>query len=130
MLPCNVVHVGCHQMSRINYRRGRKLYVMYVEITHDDSCRCKCHSVLIKYVFSTIIWSMHACFLYYSSQPLYLKDHVDTGVDRWGTGGTRPPPPLFRVGGQHRNCPPHFSVQKNCEASCLTQHFSVLKAAT
>ena len=34
-----------------------------------------------------------------------------------GDGGdASPPPPLFRVGGQHGNCPPpppHFSVQKN-----------------
>ena len=44
-----------------------------------------------------------------------------TGVDRWGTGGDAFPP-LFRVGGQHRNCPPHFLVQKNCEAYSLTQH--------
>ena len=54
---------------------------------------------------------------------------VCTGVDRWGTGGDASPP-LFRVGGQHRNCPPHFSVQKNCEAYSLTQHSSLLKAAT
>ena len=43
-------------------------------------------------------------------------------------GGTRPP--LFRAGGQHRNCPPHFSVQKHCEAYSLTQHSSLLKATT
>ena len=38
--------------------------------------------------------------------------------------------PLFRVGGQHRNCPPHFLFQKKCEAYSLTQHASLLKAAT
>ena len=37
---------------------------------------------------------------------------------------------LFGVGGQHRNCPPHFSVQKNCESYRLTQHSSLLKVAT
>ena len=52
-----------------------------------------------------------------------------TGVDRWGTGGRVPP--FFRVGGQHRNCPPpHFSFQKYCEAYSLTQHSSLLIAAT
>ena len=44
-----------------------------------------------------------------------------------GDGGDASPP-LFRVGGQHRNCPPHFSVQKNCEAYNLSQHSSLLKA--
>ena len=41
-------------------------------------------------------------------------------------------PPLFSLGGQHRNCPPppHFSAQKNCEAYSLTHHSSLLKAAT
>ena len=30
-----------------------------------------------------------------------------TGVDRWGTGGTRPP--TFQLGGDHiGNVPPHF----------------------
>ena len=35
---------------------------------------------------------------------------VFTGVDQWGTGGDAPP--LFRVGGQHRNCPPTFQFRK------------------
>ena len=46
-----------------------------------------------------------------------------------GGGGTRPP--HFSVwGGQHRNCPPHFLVQKNCEVYSLTQHASLLKACS
>ena len=30
-----------------------------------------------------------------------------TGVDRWGTGGTRPPH-FSAWWGPHRKCPPHF----------------------
>ena len=35
-----------------------------------------------------------------------------TGVDRWGTGGGGRVPPLFSVGGQHRNPPPFFSSEQ------------------
>ena len=41
-----------------------------------------------------------------------------------GDGGDAPPT-LFLVGGQHRNCPPHFSVQKNCGECSLTHHSSL-----
>ena len=56
---------------------------------------------------------------------------IDTGVDRWGTGGTRPPP-HFSAWGDSIGIvpPPHFSAQKNCEAYSLTHHSSLLKAAT
>ena len=40
-----------------------------------------------------------------------------------GRGGTRLP--TFQGGGQHRNCPPHFTVKKNCEAYSLIQHPSL-----
>ena len=55
-----------------------------------------------------------------------LKD-VRTGVDRWGTGGTRPPP-LFSVRGQHRNCPPPtFQLRKIAKPD---SPLLALKAAT
>ena len=62
----------------------------------------------------------------------FVCDHDDHGRRSVGDGGGDVSPPLFRVGGgQHRNYPPpHFSVQKNCEAYSLTQHSSLLKAAT
>ena len=46
---------------------------------------------------------------------------------RASIGGGGHVPPLFMAWGQHRNCPPHFSVQK---AYSLTQHSSLFKAAT
>ena len=49
----------------------------------------------------------------YNGTPEYLAALLCTGVDRWGTGGgTRPP--LFSVGGQHRNCSsPTFQFRKS-----------------
>ena len=47
-----------------------------------------------------------------------------------GGGGTRPHPHFSGWRGHHKNCSPHFSVQKNCEAYSVTQHSSLLKAAT
>ena len=41
-----------------------------------------------------------------------------TGVDRWGTGGTRPPP-TFQLGGDHiGNVPPTFLLKK-WKISCV-----------
>ena len=54
-----------------------------------------------------------------------------TGVDRWGTGGGDASP---HFSGWRDSIgivpPPHFSDQKHCEAYSLTQHSSLLKAAT
>ena len=60
----------------------------------------------------------------------FRDEHIQARASIGGGRGGGRVPPLFRVGGQHRNCPPHFSVQKNCEAYSLTQRSSLLKAAT
>ena len=46
-----------------------------------------------------------------------------------GRGGRAPPPPLFSLGGQHRKCPPTFSVKKqtNLKAYSEADHSSLLK---
>ena len=47
-----------------------------------------------------------------------------------GDGGDASPPHFSGWGDSIGIVPPHFSVQKNCEAYSLTQHSSLLKAAT
>ena len=47
-----------------------------------------------------------------SRMPMY------TGVDRWGTGGTRPP--TFQLGGDHiGNVPPPTFLLKKWKTSCV-----------
>ena len=88
------------------------------------------------YIFAVSLWNLHSLPLLHTLArwPGYnparrLCLHTVTGADRWGSYAV---PPLFSVGGQHRNCAPHphFSAQKNCEAYSLTHHSSLLKAAT
>ena len=63
----------------------------------------------------------------------HLSDVLECGSahGRRSVGDVGDASPHFpERGGQHTNCPPHFSVQKICEAYSLTQHSSLLRAAT